>query len=641
MKNRMFFTAGLFSILFFAAISCTAAQETSQDVKTANYLFAEAEKNYNKGNCSSATRDAADNALTLYNRANYEEGRSKAAALLQKINACIKTNADKNYDAAQKAYFENKYNQSITLALRAKADYAAIPDSQGVEKCDSLIADAARASREIMINTAKGILQEAMNLFDRGDYINCEDKAKQALQLFNVSDDQMGIQQSSQLITAVGNKKLMLRANADDLRRQAGEMLRKAKNDQLFTEFSDAKDLAKQAQAIYRQIKEVQGYKDCSDIMADCDAQMENLEEKQRQKADDKYADCRSDLLSGNGETDEAKKTVYYANATTKCQVAMTLYTNLWGWARDTFNTKKEEFYQGEINKCKQKIAEIVKAQQDRSTKTRADDLYRQAYAFYTDGECANASLAAAEAKALYEKIGDSGVYKTISLIDEVTICLNKITQAEGYLSAMRVYYRNADYPNATITLQKAEKLYTEVNNKEGMNKCTNYKQKIINSMQKKKEADGLVAQGVIDLNQNKFEDAKNKAMEANKTYQSINYVKGIAVSSSLLLNISTAKKNAEDDQWKNMMIIVGAIVLGIVMVVALWFLRSAERNKTERDRIARERKRLEEEDARRRAAEKMKEDLRMKELEMERTKLKSMVAEEMRRMEADKRRSL
>ena len=640
-QDRIILTGGLVAILFTAAMTCAYAEDTSKDVKIADGLYSEAEKNYNKGNCSRQTRDAADNALTLYNRANYEEGRTKAANLLEKIRTCIKTNADKNYDVADKAYRESKYNQSIMLALEAKEDYEAIRDTTGVEKCDALIKDAAAKTREIMINTAKGILQQAMNLFDSGDYINSEEKAMQARQLYNVTDYAEGILQSSTLLKAIGDKRVMIRANADDARRKAGETLRKAKNTQNFDDFVEAKNLAKQAQGLYRQIRDTQSYRDCAEIIADCDAQMEGLEEKQKKKADDKYAECRSDFLSGNGESEEARKRIFYANATSKCEVAKTLYTTLWGWARDAYNTKKQELYEGEISKCKLKIEEIQKAIDDIVTKARANEQYKLAYAFYTGGECRNASTTALEAKALYERIGDSGVYKTISLIDEVQICLDKLAQADAYVQKMLVYYKAADYVNATVELQKAEKLYTEVNNKDGMNRCTLLKQKIIESLQLKKQADGLIAQGVIDFNNYKFEDAQNKAVEAIKIYNSINYNPGKLVGASLVKNITEAKEKLEVDAWKNMLIIAGAIVLGIVMVVVLWVLRKAERAKSEREKIQKERKRLEEEERRKREGEQRREEQRLKELETERNKLKSMVAEEMKRIELEKRRNL
>ena len=302
-------------------------------------------------------------------------------------------------------------------------------------------------------------------------------------------------------------------------------------------------------------------------------------EEQLKSLADEKYEDCRSDLLSGNGESDEAKETVYYANATNKCKVAMAIYTQLWGWARNASNTTKEEYYLGEISKCKQKLAEIDKTRPFNPVPSPSS--YIDASELYENGDCRNASVLALKAKAMYEKNNAPWlVSRCEELIENISVCLEKLDEADADMRKMVQNYKVADYENASSGLNEACRLYDEVKSKEGIRRCVLYSQRINDSIEQKKQADSLIAQARAEYGQGRLEDARSKAEQAVEIYDQINYLEGKTKGIFLIREI-TSKMPSDCCGPKTFLWVIPIGIFALILVISA-FLYSIKRRKKE-----------------------------------------------------------
>lgn len=623
---------------FMVFLSCTAgiAHADTNDVAVANAYYSEAQKAYNEGSWLDA-RDMASNALNLYVKAGNEEGRLKTMDLLAKIDASLKESADKKYNQAYKDFREGSFNKSIKWASEAKAEYTRINDNPNAEKCDQLIKNAQDSMMAEKVELAKKIFREAQELFEKGDYIHAGDKLEEACPIFNETSYIEGLLDCKSLKDAIASKDALMRGQALELHKKATDAHMKAESTQRFEDYVTAKNLAEQARAIYQKLKDVKGFKECSDIINDCNYKLSSLEQKDKARADNYYNECRNIALRAGGEINEDAKKTYYKNATANCEMAQAIYGHLWSWARDMLNTEKQKLYETEIAKCKSKIDEINTNVENIGTLEKAKDLLKEANRLYTSGECEKARTVALQAKDLYQKIGDAGVYSCISLVDQIDECRKDMAQAETHLKIMAEYYKRADYANATKELIKAETIYKDVRNNDGIKKCAFLRQKITESIKDRSTADKYLFQAKVDFEDKKFEDALANAREAAKTYAKINYDKGTREAASLLSNISREKNTIDKQAQERMMMTLGAVVIGIVAVIGGWFLKKAQKEGAEKKRADEERRRIEDERKRKAEETRLREEKRAKELEMERNKLKAMIADEMKKMEMEK----
>jgi len=81
-----------------------------------------------------------------------------------------------------------------------------------------------------------------------------------------------------------------------------------------------------------------------------------------------------------------------------------------------------------------------------------------------------------------------------------------------------------------------------------------------------------------------------------------------------------------------NMLIIIGAIVAAIVLVVAGSWVNRVQKAKKEKEKLAIEKRSLEEAMKKQKEEERLAEEAKLRELEEERKRLKEMIAEEMKK---------
>ena len=210
--------------------------------------------------------------------------------------------------------------------------------------------------------------------------------------------------------------------------------------------------------------------------------------------------------------------------------------------------------------------------------------------------------------------------------------------KAEVNLANVSRYYKVADYTNASLELDKASKIYIDIKNQAGITNCANLKVKIAESSGKKKNADQLMTQAQNDFKDRKYEDSIKSATDAMNVYTGINFLEGIAKANALIKQNQDRIALDKQEGEKNIMITIGAIVAAIVLVMVVWGARRVQKQRSEKEKMDAEKRKFAEEMRRKREEEKLREEGRSRELEMEREKLKSMIAAEMKKAEKDRK---
>jgi hypothetical protein len=637
-KNKIRVMGWLVILIMLLHISVsTWAITNTRPVADAHYL--EAEKALNRTDYINAS-DAAKRALRYYMEGGYVDGQMKTNELISKIDAGLNRFGENFYNEGLR-YFNNKdYAKATENAQKAKDYYAAIKiDSVDVQKCDQLLNEIKIAVMGGNIKRADTVYISAMKLFESGDYKNARAMASEALEVYNQSDYQDGVKKCNALITEIDRRNQGIRAAADVNDLEANKAYAKLEKNHNFEDYKEVMKFAQEAKKLYAQVGYEPGYNHAVDLITAANKIMYGLEEALRLKGDAKYNEGMNAYLLGRGSPEEKEKRSYFDNATRAYSEASAIYMQLYNWAEDILAHDKQDYYESKVEECNRRVGEIQKEIENINLGKRAEELYMDGYTFFTKGDCINASTPATDAKTLFSRVGDiSGVFKADTLLYQINDCKVKIAEAETYLTSASKYYSIADYGNATSELEKATKIYEKIKNQDGINRCTQFKQKISDSISAKKTADQLLAQAQIDYEKRKFEDSRRGAESAKKTYTEINYISGIGNATALIKSNNDLEELLNKQAQINMFITTGAIVVAIVVVVIGTWIRRMQKAKKEKDRLASENRTLEEALKRKHEEETLLEQAKLKELDDERKKLKEMIAEEMRKIEVEKK---
>jgi hypothetical protein len=641
MKNNRIKIIGWLAVLALVLYVSSSTWAITNTKPVADAAYLEAEKAYNRTEFINAS-EAANMALRYYMDGGYMDGVMKTNELIGKIDEGLKKFGENFYKEGLKYYNNKDYDKAIDNTQKARDYYAAIKaDSPDVQKCDLLISQSIAGRGEDNVKRADAVYMNALKLYESGDYKNSRQMASEALVVYNQSKYQEGVLKCNALIMEIDRKIQQIRAAADVNDLKANEAYKRLNENKNFEDYKEVMTYAQEAKKLYAQVGYEPGYNHSVDLINDANQIMYGVETAFKLNADAKFNEGRNAYLLGRGSPDEKDKRIYFENASNAYAEARTIYYQLLNWAKDIHNSDKEKAYDDLVNTCTGRIGEVGKEIENINLGKKAEELYMDGYTFFTKGDCINASTPATDAKTLFSRVNDiSGVFKSDTLLYQINDCKSKISEAEAYLKNVSKYYSVADYGNATSELEKATKIYEKIKNQDGINRCTAFKQKISDSISAKKNADQLLAQAQIDYEKRKFEDSRQGAEKAKKTYTDINYVAGIGNATALIKNNNDLERKLNEQAQINMFITAGAIVVAIVVVVIGTWIRRMQKLKKDKEREMGEKRALDEAMRRKKEEERIFEEAKLKELDDERKKLKEMIAEEMRKIEVEKRGS-
>jgi hypothetical protein len=636
-KKIICLTAVLAFLLCLAAN--TYAITNTRPVADANYL--EAEKAYNRSDYINAS-DFAKMALRYYIDGGYVDGQMKTNELIGKIDEGLNKFGENFYKEALKYYNNKDWDNAITWARKARDQYAAIDSSSAnVQKSDLIISQSNAGKNEDNVKRADTVYTNALKLFDSGDYKNSRQLASEALLVYNQSNYQDGVLKCNALIQEIDRRINQIRSTADINDLKASEAYKTLNENRNFEDYKDVITYAQQAKQLYAQIGYEQGYNHSVELIASANNIIYGMEDAFKIQAATKFNEGRNAYLLGRGSPEEKVKRSYFQNATDAYNAAKAIYQQLYAWADDIKEYGKRKEYSDLVGQCDGRISEIQQEIDYIDLGKKGEELYMDGYTFFTKGDCKNASQPVTDAKTLFSRVNDiSGVFKCDTLLYQVNDCLSKLAQAEDLLQNVSRYYGIADYANATRDLEKATKIYETIKNQDGINTCAALKQKISDSISAKKNADQLLAQAQADYISRKFEDSRKEADSAKRIYAEINYLSGVTNATELIKNNNELEAKLSREAQVNMLITVGAIVVAIVVVVVGTWMRRVQKAKKEKDTLEAQKQTAEAVMKQKQEEERRQEEARLRELEEERKKLKAMIAEEMRKIEVEKRRN-
>ena len=641
MKNNKIRIIGWLTVLALILQISASAWAITNTKPVADGFYKEAELAYDRTDYINASF-AANKALRFYMDGGYMDGVMKTNELIGRISDGLKRFGENFYKEGLRYYNNKEYDKAIENAQRAKDYYAAITkDSPDVSKCDQLIIEINLAVKGGNIKSADIVYTNALKLFESKDYKNARALASEALAVYNQSSYMDGVRNCQAVITEIDKRNQGIRAAADVNDLKANEAYARLEKNHNFLDYKEVMQSAQEAKNGYAQVGYEAGYNHAVDLINAANKIMFGLEEALRLSAEAKYNEGMNAYLLGRGSQEENDKRGYFNNATNAYNGAIAIYSQLSNWALDIQQYDKQERYDKKISECRGKLKEIETEIGGINLGKKAEELYMDGYTFFSKGDCINASTPATNAKTIFSNVNDiSGVFKADTLLYQINDCKLKIYEAEAKLKNVTKYFNIADYGNATSELEKATKIYEKIKNQDGINRCTQFKQKISDSISAKKNADQILGQAHIDYEKRKFEDSRQGAESAKKTYTEINYIAGIGNATALIKNNNDLERKLNEQAQINMLITTGAIVIAIVVVVLGTWIRRMQKAKIEKERLTTENRTLEEAQKRKREEEMLMEEAKLKELDDERKKLKEMIADEMRKIEVEKRGS-
>lgn len=624
------------SLLFLAVLHSSCVSADQGDVinykQMGDNMYTEAEKAYNRSEYLNASV-ACKMALNYYIKSNSEEGKDRVTQLILRVNTGLQKLCDYYLEEASKLSNGEKYKEAVDMARSAKQNCEAIPDPEKTDECDKLIARANVSMSEKDIERAKQVLDTAIAKLESKEYRDARTLATEALDVFNRTGYASGILKCNGVLARIDKETDGILKTAAMNYNKASEYYRNAKENKRFEDYLSAMQYAQEAVKGYAVINNTEGYAKSKDLIDLINKEISSLEGTFKSKADALFDEGRGLILIAGGELDKDKSIAYYNNASAQFTEAKSNYQILYGWAVDTNNQGKQKTYYALIQQCDNKLEEIKKALIDKETGDNADQLLTDGADLLLRGDCAKAGALLSRARTLFEKVGDQyGIVKCDVVIGEINNCLSELKTAESLMKSASDYTNQAQYDKARIDLEKASKIFEEKRNAEGIEKASILAQRIEDNSKIKKDAEALFVSAESDLKYKQFIDARKKADRVKGLYESINYSIGIPYVEAFSKEVDDTETWANKEAEKNMLLTITAVVLAIVLVVIAGKRREQKKDLMEKQRLEAEKKALEDAEKRKKEEAFLKDEERIKELELERAKLKAIIADEKER---------
>jgi len=638
MKKEFLFLGFAVIFLLVYIMPMASAQAVSHKI-LADSNFRSAQDYYNSGDCITAI-EAANRALNYYGMDGDTEGMLKTTDLIGDIKECLKKAGDAFYQQASAAYDARDWDGAISWAESAKKQYDAMPDNISSQRCVSLIARAQQQIENDVEALANRTYKEALNCFDIEDLVCAKSKANEALDLFNSVGNQQYITLTQALISAIDK---MTREFIDlaDQKIGLGTDLYTQAEGKDFQKLLEAKKYAEEAKGLYTKAGDTEGFNTATELINACSKAIGNAEASVNAFAEQKVVEGRNEYLLGQGAETQGEELAHYIAANRTYFEARNAFSGLFNWAKELHDSKKTKTYQDKIADVDNRINIVKTAIENINKGGQARELYNNATLLFTKGLCRNASIMAHSSMARFSSINDqTGVTDCKILLIQIDACIEKIVSAESHLRNAAGYMRVADYLNASNETDKALALYTEVKNEEGIKNATGYKSNISAGQEKKDQAGKLLAKAEMDFDKKAYEESKAGAESAWRIYKEINYSQGIIASEALRDKAQIEIQKVFDKSRENIMLLGGGLVLGLIIIVITGYSKRVKRQKKKDEEIAAMELAKKQEAEKKDQAEKAAEDQRLREMDEERQKLKAMIADEMKKVEEEKKSS-
>lgn len=170
-----------------------------RDIKKAEDLFVDANTFFTQGDCRNASR-FADEARSLFDKANHFPGVYKCETLIYQINECLEKlkDADRYYKNAT-TYYEIADPDNATIMLKkARQIYEEVNNQEGIEKCNSLkekITEMSKKKEDANLLIGEAEMYFEQNRFE--DSIKAAEKAKAIYEEINYEE---GVSKAKSLI---------------------------------------------------------------------------------------------------------------------------------------------------------------------------------------------------------------------------------------------------------------------------------------------------------------------------------------------------------------------------------------------------------------------------------------------------------
>lgn len=196
------------------------------------------------------------------------------------------------------------------------------------------------------------------------------------------------------------------------------------------------------------------------------------------------------------------------------------------------------------ILQCRPNVTKLDKRQ-------IADEYYLKAQEYLVEGDYGNATLYAERAIDIYSEVGDNrGIIKCDMLILKIEKELKEIRRkdADYLLLEARDFYLQNDLHNATLSVERAKKIYTEIGYKIGISDCDELLSEI---RRKEKEflADNYLIKAREYYTKKDYDDSITYSEMAIDTYMEIN--KTEKISNCSLLIAKSKNYILADDYYK------------------------------------------------------------------------------------------
>ncbi len=625
-------------ILFLAALGIILANAQS-DIALADMYYEEAQELYGQGYCKNAS-SLVERAYNLYSKHSNQPGMDNCNELDGQIDKCLRDQGYNKYQEASKKLRDDEYDQAKAFAWEAKELFSLIPDETWVSKCDELIQQVEKKIDENLQFRADALYEEALDFYQKEDYLTALEKAGQAKELYAEIPDEEEAQKADTLIENIKINMDQVKAKANLFYTYAEEWNIKAQISPTFQNFNLALDYAENASRLYSLVNDTSGYSSSQALITFLKDELAKNEERLKEEAKGRYNQAELDYLDGRRYSHEEKYELaleMFDNASEHSKYAHATYSGLYKWSKTTKDfVEREErkaYYLKKINECEQQLKRINSEIGDIDDRKKAEGLYKLAQEFKIKAKYENASEAVKEAKLIFEELGDwSDVSKCVTLIRDIDQALEVQAEADGLYEQGNASYRVANFANATVEMERAREIYGSINKEDAVELCDAFLEKITEGNASKIKANNFLADAWDFHARGTFTKSNDYAERAREIYQDINFSEGITNSKELISKNDEQLKGVKGREELQRNVIIAIIALVIILIIGRWRWDKKKKEEVVRKRLELDKRRKEALKREKDEAKLRKEEARTEELKAEREKVMKALEEEKRK---------
>ena len=617
-------------------------RNSSKHITLAMGLYTKIDEGVGRENCMNMILDLKiiaqgyyDTALVMFNEDDYESARlfiypsreiyqnlqdiqntAKCELLIsigidKRLGEIRKKEADALQETGMYLYLDKKPTDYITSILYLDNSTVAYHDTTELYKTANMSAYSAMNNYQ-SVSDKEGISESELHISD----------IESALRKVNIK-----LLINKNMVEQIVEEKETIRINADNNLRNGREAYTRS-------DWLDVLKYTIKARGLYMAIADTKGISDSKELIKRAENNYWEEIGKKVRLADEYYDIAFERYLLKD-----------YPSAIANATVARNAYSNVLTLSLITLEpedvTSIEEMrskYQPSINRCDDLLNNIDLAIFTNKTKEDAEELFREANRLVDVHEYESAHTAATNAKNTFAKIEHYvGTSKCDRLLEDLSKILTKKNEANGYYSQANTYQKVADYENATVYVEKALEIYQDIHLANEIEACNSLVSKITKGTTTKKLADSLYVQAEKYYSDSEYGNGKDKAINAKEKYEEINYVPGVEKSKLLISQCEDAIAQVGSKQWWERIAMIVIILVGVLLIVIKWKLEKRKKEIVERREIEEMDKRHDAEERFKRESGKRAELRRVREMSLERSRLKSILEQEKDKVSIEK----